>query len=208
MNMQLKTELMPYSENQLQQWITGDYSMLTSSNASNYIKKILITKAKKRPGRRFFGEAFISCNVNMIDGWYNSYKWLSAKKWLTGKGLKSDFEKSFYCALERNFGKDAVDNLQQKSISFFQNHKNSLSGKPVAPDLWIIGEDKLYRFIESKLPGDTINPRQIAGLALIKKHLEHSNPISVSIVCLYPENGAEPELIDYSKEFLAFYRLA
>ena len=60
---ELKNEFLPYPESLLEAWTLGDYSMLTHSNASDYIKKILTFKAKNRTGRRFFGEAFIASNI-------------------------------------------------------------------------------------------------------------------------------------------------
>lgn len=64
----------------LEAWKTGDYSMLTHSNASDYIKEILIFKAKTRHDRQFFGEAYIASRIEMKEGWYNSFKWLTADK--------------------------------------------------------------------------------------------------------------------------------
>jgi len=52
------------------------------------------------------------------------------------------------------------------------------------------------------LPGDTIGPHQIAGMALIGKYLRVSVPVSISIVNLYPEN------IDIVNLFSEFYSLA
>ena len=77
---QLKNEFMPYPAELLEAWKSGDYSMLSRSNASDYIKEILTHKAKTRPGRRFFGEAFIASRIDMKDGWYNSFKWLMSER--------------------------------------------------------------------------------------------------------------------------------
>jgi len=87
----IQTEFMPYPEVLFQAWKSGDYSMLTASGASDYIKKILVHKAKKRPGRRFFGEAFIASRLEMKEGWYSSFKWLTSEKWVTGKKLEQIF---------------------------------------------------------------------------------------------------------------------
>jgi len=83
--------------------------------------------------------------------------------------------------------------LQQYTVDFYNRHKErfmdgSKYKKPVAPDLWLIDKQGNFKFIESKLPGDTIGLHQIAGLALIRKYLEASVPISVSIMNLYPDN--------------------
>jgi hypothetical protein len=203
----LKNEFMPYPESLLEAWKTGDYSMLTQSNASDYIKDILIFKAKARPGRRFFGEAYIASRVEMKEGWYNSYKWLTADKWISGDGLEPTFGKPFHSALMNYIGVDVLARLQENAIDFYNRHKERCKDgnkykKPVTPDLWIIDKEGGFRFIESKLPGDKIGPHQIAGLALIQAYLKVSVPVSVSIINLYPEN------IDSVNLFYEFYNLA
>ena len=190
---ELKNDFLPYPESRLETWKTGDYSMLTDSNASDYIKEILTFKAKTRHGRRFFGEAYISSRIEMKEGWYNSFKWLTADKWLSGDGLEPKFEKPFHSALMKHIGADVLARLQEHAVNFYNRHKERFMNgskyrKPVAPDLWLIDKEGGFRFIESKLPGDTIGLHQIAGLALIGKCLKVSVPISVSIMNLYPEN--------------------
>ena len=74
----IECEFMNYPKPLLEAWEEGDYSFLVESRASNYIKEILVCKAKKRPGRRFFGEAYISSKIEMKDGWYSSFKWLTS----------------------------------------------------------------------------------------------------------------------------------
>jgi hypothetical protein len=200
MKQDLNIEFLPYPEALLEAWENGDYSMLTNSKASDYIKNILISKARKRHGgRRFFGEAYIASKTEMVEGWYNSFKWLTSKKWITGNGLEDEFEKPFYEALMRHIGKDILKDLQAKAINLI---KDRVHKKPVAPDLCLIDKDGRFKFIESKLPGDTINRRQIAGIALIKKCLGAVKPVSVSIVTLYPEN------FDPRNLFQEFYKLA
>jgi len=87
-----------------------------------------------------------------------------------------------FSALIEKFKKDAMTALRQKSLSLYQNQTARSPEKPVAPDLWIIDKNNHYRFIESKLPRDKINERQITGLVLIKKNLEEIASASVSIV--------------------------
>ena len=173
----LHEEVLTYSESVFKDWVAGNYSMLTNSNASEYLKAILVHKAKRRPGRRFFGEAFISSTFEMKEGWYTSYKWLTSKKWITGKSTEAKFQKPFYEALKKHIGLDVIANIQNRAEALYHEHKDIFMNgnnyrKPVAPDLWLIRKDGKFRFIESKLPGDKINLRQIAGLALIKKHIK------------------------------------
>ena len=130
----------------------------------------------------------MASKIEMIDGWYNSYKWLSSKKWLTGNGLETFFEKPFHDALIKHFGFKNLSNLQNESKTFFTNYAAALHHKkPVAPDLWIIDKNGNHRFIECKLPGDKIGSHQIAGLMLIKENLKISKPIAVSIANLYSD---------------------
>jgi hypothetical protein len=203
----LKNKFMAYPDYLSERWKQGDYTMLTRSNASDYIKEILVHKAKNRPGKRFFGEAYIASRIDMVQGWYNSFKWLTADKWITGNGLGPRFEKPFHVALMQNIGEDLLYNLQAKAADFYNKYKEEYKGegqhkKPVAPDLWIIDKNGNFIFIESKLPGDSIQPHQIAGMALIKKYLEACAQVSVSIITLYPENF-DPENL-----FTELYALA
>ena len=204
---ELRNEFMPYPESLLEDWKAGNHSMLMQSNASDYIKNILTTKAKIRQGRRFFGEAYIASKIEMKEGWYNSFKWLTADKWLIGESLESEFEKPFHEALMKHIGANVLSKLQAKANEFFNNHKEKFMHegkykKPVAPDLWLIDKDGSFRFIESKLPGDTIAAHQIAGLALIGKYLGDAFPVSISIIHLYPED------IDPVRLYSEFYNLA
>ena len=203
---ELQNTFVPYPKSLLDEWKNGNYSMLMSSNASDYIKKILLTKARKRPGTRFFGEAYIASTIDMVHGWYNSYKWLTADKWLSGNGLEPEFEQPFYDALVKHIGLDVLSNLQRRSMALYERHKeksvaSSRNKKPVAPDLWLIDRDGRFSFIESKLPDDTIESHQLAGLALIKRYLNVPNPVSVTIVNLYPEH------LDPPSEFSEYYDL-
>jgi hypothetical protein len=199
MKQDLRIEFLSYPEALLEAWKSVDYSMLTNSRASDYIKNILVSKARKRPGRRFFGEAYIASKTEMVEGWYNSFKWLTSKRWITGKGLEDEFEKPFYEALMKYIGKDIMKDLQDRAKNLV---KDGTHIKPVAPDLWLINKNGQFKFIESKLPGDVINHHQIAGLALIKKYLDAVKPVSVVIVTLYPEN------FDPKSLFSDFYNLA
>ena len=49
MEANVQTSRMYYSESLLRAWRKGDYSMLLNSDASDYIKNILTSKAKKSP---------------------------------------------------------------------------------------------------------------------------------------------------------------
>ncbi len=65
-----------------------------------------------------------------------------------------------------------------------------MSRKPVGPDLWLVTPHE-HRFIEVKLPDDTVAEHQLLGLALIVTHLRAQRPISVEIAQLY--SGSQPD---------------
>jgi len=104
----------------LKRWRNGDYSLLTSANIPSYIKQIIVQKAKIRPGRRFFGEAFVAASFSskIKDGFYCSYKWMTSEKWITGKGLKPEFERPFYDGLHKYIGTENLKKIQKRSNKY------------------------------------------------------------------------------------------
>jgi hypothetical protein len=207
----LQIDMMSYPRILLSEWIRGDFSFLEHSRASDYIRRVLPAKAQERPGRRFFGEAYIASRTEMKDGWYSSYKWLTSERWLSGHGLKSTDKKLFQKVLMDHIGGNVLANLQHRAIRLFQHEKRRLLGrKPVVPDLWLIAPDGTLTFIESKLEGDRVSPSQIAGLALIKKYVQEVKPTSVSIIKLQSDTRPQGKNDDTSLRdmFSMFYKLA
>jgi hypothetical protein len=192
-------QLLPYPELLMERWVKGDYSMLKSSKASKYLKDILVHKAKKRPSTRFFGEAYVAITLasSMKEGWYNSFKWLTNDKWLTGKNLDAKFERPFYEALMKYIGENKLSKLQNHARSYLQ--KKQVNSQ--APDLWLIDERDRFRFIEVKKGKDKIHDGQLEGLALIKKYLKSQ----VSIMSLYPDGKPPPQQKDHSSLFSKIY---
>jgi len=205
----LEMIVMDYPRSLLDEWKRGDYSFLTSSKAPRYIKDILVQKARERAGKRFFGEAYIAATLgkDMTDGWYNSYKWLTANKWVTGRNLEPVFEAPFYGALMKKIGATRISYLQKKTNTYFETHESELDyKKPVAPDLWFINKSGGFVFIESKMDRDWIRPHQLAGLALIKKYLAGS----VALIWLYQAGKTPPspeEKRDHIDTFSLIYRM-
>ena len=146
---------------------------------------------------RFFGKAFsaVSMSTENKDGFYNSYKWLTEKKWIPGKGLKPKFEKPFYDGLHKYIGTENLKEIHKRSNKYRASHDGN---KPIASDLILIGNNGKLMFLEIKLPGDTIRPNQIPGLAILKS-FEPLNA-DVSIISLYPENATPPKPKEYSVE--------
>ncbi|MFC1579547.1 hypothetical protein ACFL4N_01395 [Thermodesulfobacteriota bacterium] len=195
----LKEDLMPYPESYLNNWVEGDYSMITSSKAPQYIEDIIIKKAKARPGTRFFGEAYVATTYGKTtkNGWYNSFKWLYADKWYKGEGLEPQFEEPFFDALVKYVGWTKLHTLQRHARDYVE----TVGLNPQAPDLWLIDKAGKSCFIEVKKGSDRIHEGQLEGLALIKKYLN----AKVSIVSLYPEGGRVPKRIDHTDRFTEIY---
>jgi hypothetical protein len=179
--LQIKT--LTFSESELLEWKRGNYEMLTRSKASPFLKRILIEKARRRPGRRFFGEAFVATRIEHERGWYGSFKWLTSSA--TGTSAHA---KEYRAALLESF--PAVSNLPSRASILRELLQNK---KPVPPDLWLV-VNGAHQFIEVKLPQDSIRLTQIAGLALIATCLSSAKNISVWIYSLSPE-GSQPSPI-------------
>jgi hypothetical protein len=177
-------------------WKNGDYSIIPSI-FPNKLKDNIVEKAKRRP-LRYFGEVFVAKHLSkeMKKGWYSSYKWLTAEKWTSSTANLSGIEKLFRKDLLSHFGENKVMEIQKKAISFYNNNK--YLSKPVAPDLWLIDKTANSYFIEVK-KSEKIEPRQLVGLALIKKYLNSR----VAVIRLFPNTKRNPKLNDYTEEFFS-----
>jgi hypothetical protein len=172
--------------------------MLVRSNASAFLKQILCEKASNRPGSRFFGEAFVAATTAHDEGWYGSFKWLTSPRYSGGRQL-AGHQGEFARALTSHFPELA--RLQAKAARFAEH----FGERPVAPDLWLISH-RGHRFIEAKLPWDSVSQRQIVGLALIARYLRSERPISASVVQLYPDSGTAPNVDGLTRQFNELYR--
>jgi hypothetical protein len=116
----------PYRESDLQHWRDGRYGMLKGSDsyASPFIRDILIAKAKRRPGRRFFGEAFVAAHERQREGWYGSFKWLTSAKWADAMPLSDRFESEFQKALRDYFPELADFQKIANRFATYLNGKN------------------------------------------------------------------------------------
>jgi len=168
----------PFRESDRLNWIAGRYRMLKSSKTSSFIKNILVEKAKKRPGTRFFGEAYVVAHMEHQEGWYGSFKWLTSPAWVTGHGIPYGHRAEFGEALRTYF--PTLRDVQQRARHFAE----MMNCKPVPPDLWLIVNGE-HRFIEVKLPGDLVSQGQLVGLALIARFLSGDRPVSVWVMHLH-----------------------
>jgi len=183
----LLTESSQFRDSDLTAWRQGDYGLLAHRTVSLYIRHLLIEKChrRKRPSRRFFGEAFVAARTDHVDGWYGSFKWLRCFP----SGADDEdrwFHKKFKDALGEHFPN--LPHLHKE----FDALSRLLRVKPVPPDLWLIVRGRRgrlkHRFIEVKLPGDKLAPRQVAGLAVIATCLPRDGKrVSTSVISLHSE---------------------
>lgn len=174
------TRNLTYSEADLEGWKNGGRTLLRA--CSPLLKGLLEGKADTRRGRRFFGEAQVLATESADEAWYGSFKWLTSPKWNGPGPLANDYQEAFRSALQRHF-RD-LGAFQQKVRAAAETNAGS---RPVAPDLWLVSRRR-HRFIEVKLPGDSLAPHQVEGLRLIEKHLRAADgrPVSVEVVTLSP----------------------
>ncbi len=100
----------------------------------------------------------------------------------SGRGKSIKFQVALRNALLKYFGKDQLAKLRKKAIAF----EKETCIRPVPPDLWLVDGRGNHRFIEVKLPGDSIKARQLAGMAVIASCLRPKSKMSVEIVDLNP----------------------
>lgn len=198
-NVSVPLEKMEFDSKLLNLWKNKrNYSILIDSDASDFIKGIIIDKVKIRTNR-FFGEAYVAVKTPMTQGWYSSYQWLRWKGgdgglWITGKGLKQgkneskNYKQIFYDQFILEIV--GVENLSylHDCSKIFQNGDTKTKNYPKAPDLSIVDKKGNLMFIEVKLPNDEFDSLQENGLKMIKKYLKTKNnhPVFVKKVKLIP----------------------
>jgi len=210
----------PYDQRVFEKWKNGNHDML-NKHIPPHVTTFLINKAKKRKianqESRLFSEAmalnyFIpSVKNNVI--WYNSFKWLSASKWVTcivSKKIERQFCRDIHAYLKFE-KKTGIEFMQSKARDLKEKAGAELLGKtksgkiknPTAPDIWFINKDDKLVFVEAKRE-EALESTQLAGIALIKKYL----CADVLVVRFYPKANVAPEPIDHTNKFNQFYKLA
>jgi hypothetical protein len=172
----LITRSVRFSERDLTAWRDKDRSLL--DGCSELLRRILCDKAEARPGRRFLGYAYVAAREFHDEGWYGSFKWLTAPKWSGEQKLPDSYQEAFRDALQRHF--PTLREFQRICVAATGNQTEQ---KPVGPDLWLTTPDR-HRFIEVKLPGDHLARHQLVGLALIATFLKSDRPVCVEVVTL------------------------
>ena len=184
----------------LEAWRRRRYGMLKRSSASPFLKEILCRKAENRPGTRFFGEACVAAEFEHEHGWYGSFKWLTSPRYIRNTALTGSAA-DFAAALNEHFG--SLERLQERAARL----SDALGFKPMPPDLWLIADGK-HHFIEAKLPRDSVSNHQLAGMALLAKHLRSQKPIVLLVAQLYPAGEPEPKPLDLARRFRDLYKKA
>ncbi len=180
-----------FSEDELQAWRKGDYSLV--KGCSRLLKRRLRDKACARPGRRFFGESKVLATHPYEEAWYGSFKWLTSSRWSGDQKLADRYQVGFRDALKDHFH-ELAEFQQTVALSM----RRFGGDRPVGPDLWLI-TPKEHRFIEVKLPGDRLARHQLVGLALIAVFLRADRgPVSVEVVNLF--NGERARGVEQQLE--------
>jgi hypothetical protein len=181
-----------FSEHELRAWRNKHYSLV--DHCFPPLKGILCRKAEARPGRRFFGEAYVAASIRHDQCWYGSFKWLTSPKWSGLESLSNSYQNQFRSTLLHHFPR--LSEFQELVRAFTPVFGRQ---RPVGPDLWLPTRSN-HRFIEVKLPGDRISQHQLVGLALIAMLLRGDRPVSVEVFNLHSD-GKVPASRQLKEEF-------
>jgi len=180
----------PYPNEEINKWKSGDISFLLKSNAPQFIKDILKHK-KREESLRFkstwyFGEGYVASILGdyIQKGWFSSFKWLYEPGWITGKNTEHE-KNPVMAKLKSEFYTNALkEYIDFKKLKDLQ--KIWGTEEPKAPDLWLIDKNNRHYLIEVKKQSDEPDKgnKQLLGLALLEKYFD----MSTFIVYLHPEN--------------------
>lgn len=160
-----------------------------SARSSDFVR-LLKRKVRGRSARthRFFGEAFVASQTVHREAYYGSFKWLTNPRFARDRKLAAKDQEHFRRALHDHFGQKRIDKLQRVVTEMSRTCRKALARKsPTAPDLWLVDRQGHHRFIEVKLPGDSVAPHQLAGMAAIATVLGTAN-VSVEVVHLHNDD--------------------
>ena len=202
--LQLVLAQQPFDQEKLDAWKKGQREAIISLAGSDHLRGVLKLKAssRKKLTTRFFGESYLASINTKCEGFYGSFKWLTNPRFATlkpfPKGPAQAFQQKLRDALHEHFTQDGIARLQRAAWRLYRTDKTVLNDKkPTAPDLWLIDERRHHRFIEAKLPGDSLAPHQLAGLAVLASCLGDRHSVSVEVIELRPR---------YDELFTTLYR--
>jgi hypothetical protein len=185
----------PYDARVLQAWTMRRRNALKFPNATADFARLLKKKVRGRGNKtqRFFGEAYVASVARPREAYYGSFKWLTNKRFAGSgkfpKGPAHQDQERFRGALQRHFGLKRLERLQRAVQALCRTCRKQLAGKaPTAPDLWLVDRRGRHRFIEVKLPGDSVAPHQLAGMAAIACVLKRPHRVSVEVIYLHDDD--------------------
>jgi len=180
-----------YDSDSLEAWIKRRRDALPFPATSADLARLLRRKARGRSARtrRFFGEAYVASRTPHREAYYASYKWLTNRKFASSKKCSNRHQEQLRKALQDHFGLKQVEKLQRTVQELSRSCRKELAGKtPTAPDLWLVDRRGQHRFIEVKLPGDSVAPHQLAGMAAIACVLKGSGAVLVEVIHLQDDD--------------------
>jgi hypothetical protein len=145
-------------------------------------------RGRSRNSRRFFGEAYVASKTKARELYYSSSKWLTNPAFVGDRELRDRNHEQIRGALHEHFGSDQLRTLQRAVARLSFKCRKQLAGKaPTAPDLWLVDRRGRHRFVEVKLPGDSVAPHQIAGMAAIALVFGRRSKVSVEVIHLHDD---------------------
>ena len=195
----LRSDRRPLDHAALEGWVRRRRNAIRLPAMSAEFVKLLKRKRRGRASRtrRFFGEVFVASLIPHREAYYNSVKWLTNPRFARTRELVDADHERLRAALHLHFGEARIAKLQREVMRLARRFSKELRQKlPTAPDLWLVDKRGKHRFIEVKLPGDSVAPHQLAGMAAIATVLGSRNRVSVELL----------QLDDDQRMFKAFCR--
>jgi hypothetical protein len=180
-----------YDSTTLAAWVARRRNAFSFPTRSAEFARLLKRKARGRSAKspRFFGEALVASKIPHREAYYSSAKWLTNRRFAGDRKLTDKEHERLRQALHRHFTKARIQKLQQTVEALRESSQNELDGKsPAAPDLWLIDRRGHHRFIEVKLPGDSVARHQFAGMAAIASVLNRPQKVTVEVIELNHNN--------------------
>jgi hypothetical protein len=202
---ELTISTLAYPAESLAAWRRGP-DMLEAARVDEDLVNILTNKRKARPGVRFFGEAFVATKLRHTKAFYGSFQWLTTSRFLEDAPFPpsptATFKEKYRRALHDYFGSQLAT-IQENA----ERLRDRTGVKPAAPDLWLVVQRNRHRFIEVKLPHDSVRDNQLAGLAVIAVSLARAkDSVSVELIELYAEGKGRPPKNTASAERFRHFR--
>jgi hypothetical protein len=202
---ELTTTTLAYPAESLAAWQRGP-DMLDAARIDEDLVTILSNKRKARPGVRFFGEAFVATKLRHTKALYGSFQWLTTSRFLED----TPFRPSPTAAFKEKYRRALHDYFGSQLATLHENAKrlrDRTGVKPATPDLWLVVPRNRHRFIEVKLPHDSVRDNQLAGLAVIGVSLARAkDSVSVELIDLFAEGKGPPPKHTASAERFRHFR--